>query len=162
MTKTSKHVTLKSRQYDVIIVGGGPAGIFTALELSKKNSYSILVVEKGKDIKDRVCPVQDKGVNCLSCFPCNLVSGLGGAGAYSDGKLTLSTEVGGRLEEIIGKEPAEQLIDYIVQLYIEFGGSDGLYGIGDEVENLKRKAMLAELRLIPVKIRHMGNPALSR
>jgi uncharacterized protein len=156
MTKTIKSNTQKSHQYDVIIVGAGPAGIFTALELSKKNKYSILVVEKGKDIKERVCPVQDKGVNCLSCSPCNLVSGLGGAGAYSDGKLTLSTEVGGRLEEIIGKEPAEQLIDYIDQLYIKFGGSDGLYGIGDEVENLKRKAMLAELRLIPVKIRHMG------
>ena len=156
MTKTIKRNSHKSRQYDVIIVGGGPAGIFTALELSKKNKYSILVVEKGKDIKERVCPVQDKGVNCLSCSPCNLVSGLGGAGAYSDGKLTLSTEVGGRLEEIIGREPAERLIDYIDQLYIKFGGSDGLYGIGDEVENIKRKAMLAELRLIPVKIRHMG------
>jgi uncharacterized FAD-dependent dehydrogenase len=156
MTKTIKRNSHKSRQYDVIIVGGGPAGIFTALELSKKNKYSILVVEKGKDIKERVCPVQDKGVNCLSCSPCNLVSGLGGAGAYSDGKLTLSTEVGGRLEEIIGREPAERLIDYIDQLYIKFGGSDRLYGIGDEVENIKRKAMLAELRLIPVKIRHMG------
>jgi uncharacterized FAD-dependent dehydrogenase len=156
MPEKAKKTAQKSPRYDVIIVGGGPAGIFTALELSRKNKYRILIVEKGKDIKERVCPVQDKGVNCLSCSPCNLVSGLGGAGAYSDGKLTLSTKVGGRLEEIIGKEPAEQLIDYVDQLYIKFGGSDGLYGIGDEVENLKRRAMLAELRLIPVKIRHMG------
>lgn len=142
--------------YDVIIIGGGPAGIFTALELSKKASCSILVLEKGKDIKERVCWTQEKGGNCPPCSPCNLVSGLGGAGAFSDGKLTLSTEVGGILSSIIGAGSAEQLINYVDQLYLDFGGSNGLYGTGDEVENLKRKATLADLRLIPVKIRHMG------
>ncbi|GAG96242.1 unnamed protein product [marine sediment metagenome] len=92
-----------NKKYDVIIVGGGPAGIFAALELCQAGDLNILLVEKGKDIDGRQCPVWDRASPCILCSPCHLVSGLGGAGAFSDGKLTLSAETGGRLRDYLGE-----------------------------------------------------------
>jgi len=144
------------KKYDVIIVGGGPAGIFAALELCQRAGFNILILEKGKDIDNRRCPLQEKGQNCLSCTPCHMVSGLGGAGAFSDGKLTLSPAVGGRLGELLGNSRIQELIDYVDNLYMKFGATDKIYGVGEEVDELRRRAILAELRLIPVKLRHIG------
>jgi len=137
-------------------VGGGPAGIFVALELSKASDLKILLIEKGKDIDGRQCPVRDKNGSCVLCSPCNLVSGLGGAGAFSDGKLTLSSQVGGRLGSYLGEDNAEALIKYVDDIYLKFGAPGKLYGMGDEVDEIRRKASLVELHLIPVPIRHLG------
>lgn len=141
--------------YDVIIVGGGPAGLFAALELGSSD-LKVLLLEKGKDLNCRICPVLDKQGTCPPCSPCNLTCGLGGAGAFSDGKLTLSPDIGGRLSEYLGRETMESLIRYVDGLFLHYGASDKVYGMGEEVEGLRRRASQAELRLIPVPIRHLG------
>ena len=143
-------------KYDVVIVGSGPAGIFAALELSQATNLSILLLEKGKDLHLRKCPIIGKELSCPPCQPCGLVSGWGGAGAFSDGKLTLSPQVGGQLESYLGPAKAAELLHYVDDIYLRFGASGEVYGTGPEVERLARKAELAGLKLIPVPIRHMG------
>jgi hypothetical protein len=143
--------------YDVIVVGAGPAGIFTSLELGG-SGLRVLLLDKGREISARVCPGQksDK-VQCLSCAPCHLVSGFGGAGAFSDGKLTVSTEVGGWLKDLVGAEEAAELVEHVDRVYLDFGAPGRAYGTGERVADLESKALLAGLRLIPVKLRHLGS-----
>ena len=143
-------------KYDVIIVGAGPAGIFSALELSSKTDLNVLMLEKGANINERKCPAS-RGIGCLNCNPCHLLSGWGGAGAFSDGKLTLSTLVGGWLDEYIGEERLSKLLDYVDGIYVRYSGQTKVYGYDeDEVEKIEREAELAGLKLIRQKIRHLG------
>ncbi len=145
-----------TKKYDVIIIGGGPAGIFAALELTQRNGLSVLLMEKGKDLSQRRCPVRDTGGSCVECLPCNLVCGLGGAGAFSDGKLVLSSEVGGHLSEYLGEERTAALIKYVDELYLKFGASKKLFSGDGFVSEISRRASQAGLRLIPMPVRHMG------
>ena len=98
---------------DVVIIGAGPAGIFTALEMLKKDSKKkIVIVEKGKPVESRSCP-KAKTKKCMNCKPyCHITTGFSGAGAFSDGKLSLSSEVGGDLPQLMGDELVQETIDY--------------------------------------------------
>ncbi len=144
--------------YDVVIVGAGPAGIFCALELvEKRPDLSILMVEKGADIDHRSCPLQVRKTGCSRCAPCFTLSGWGGAGAFSDGKLTLTTDVGGWLHEYVGRAGLAQLIDEVDQVYLRFGAPPLVYGTDDKVfRELQRQAATADLTLIPTRVRHLG------
>ena len=145
------------KYYDVIIIGAGPAGIFTALELVKKDNLSILVVEKGRRIENRNCPSRSNESGCVHCIPCSILSGWGGAGAFSDGKLNLSTEIGGQLDKYINKKEVGHLIEYADDMYLEFGASKRIYGTEKEmIENFKQQASFVGMKLIPTVIRHLG------
>lgn len=143
-------------KYDVIIVGAGPAGIFSALELTEKNNLNVLVLDRGPEIDQRKCP-SSRGLECHNCEPCSILSGWGGAGAYSDGKLTLSTETGGWLNQYVSDKELAALVKYVDDIYLKFGASEQVYGAeSDEVDEIERQAAAAGLRLIKQVVRHMG------
>lgn len=143
-------------KYDVIVIGAGPAGIFAALELAKNSDLSILLIEKGKDIESRRCPMESTK-KCSDCPICDILSGWGGAGAYSDGKLNLSTEIGGLLGRYIDRASLSELIDYVDQIYIKYGAPTRFYEPSKEdVERIKAQATKSGLHFIPSKIRHIG------
>ncbi len=143
--------------FDVLIVGAGPAGVFAALELSQRPGLRVAILDKGPDIDRRHCPAREPGGKCQHCQPCAILTGFGGAGAFSDGKLTLSPAVGGRLAEILGEEQAVQLIQPVDETYIRFGAPELVYGARtDEIEALEKRATLAGLRFVSVPIRHIG------
>ena len=142
------------KKYDVIIIGAGPAGIFCALELARNSELKVLLIEKGKGI-DRQCPAPHG--QCRKCSPCNTLSGWGGAGAFSDGKLTLSSDVGGWLSELIPRSKVDKLIEKVDSTYLEFGAPERVFGEDEEkVLEIGREAIKYELLLIPSKVRHMG------
>jgi len=145
------------REYDVVIVGAGPAGLFAARELVRAGLY-IAVVDKGKTIESRRCPLKEGSVDhCLHCNPCNVMCGWGGAGAYSDGKLTLTPEFGGNLDRYVGRENLVKLIEEVDRLYLEHGASREVFEPDPEfARDLAIRASGAGLRLIPATIRHMG------
>lgn len=142
--------------YDVIIVGAGPAGIFCALQLMDTDN-SILIIEKGKSLEKRYCPAKEKGGRCLQCENCSIVCGWGGAGAYSDGKLTLSGDVGGNLAHYLGSNRLDRLIGEVDSIYQEFGAPKRIFGAAPEkVEQLQKKALMAEMKFVAAPLRHLG------
>lgn len=146
------------KHYDIIIVGAGPAGIFSALELVSQNrGLKIALLEKGKDIDERICPLKVKNISCRACPQCNLLCGWGGAGAFSDGKLNLSKDVGGNLSNYVEDSVLQALITYTDGIYLRYGAPSDIYG--DRTEEVNAIQDLAEkngLRFIPSRIRHIG------
>lgn len=142
----------------IVIVGAGPAGIFTALELLDKMPDSeITIFEKGRSITKRVCPKRTTG-ECIHCEPCNITTGFSGAGAFSDGKLSLSPYVGG-LDQYVEEKHLQELIDYTYSRYYEtFGADSKTYGTEnmEMIRELKLKAIQANLRLIDYPLKHLG------
>ena len=148
-----------TKKYDVIIVGAGPAGIFCAYELVKSGKkLNILMLEKGRDIAHRKCPKHDNGGVCVHCKPCSITTGWAGAGAFSDGKLSLSHEVGGTLPEYLGVEETIELIRYTDDIYLEFGAATDIHGekLTPEMETIRRKAIESNLKLVHCPVRHLG------
>ena len=144
---------------DVVIVGAGPAGIFTALEMLERGTkQKITIIEKGRAIEHRRCPKQKTKV-CMNCKPnCHITTGFSGAGAFSDGKLSLSCEVGGDLPSLIGEEKAQETIDYTDSVYLRFGADEHVEGMEDteEKKNIRLRAIQAGLKLVDCPIRHLG------
>ncbi len=149
--------------YEYIVIGAGPAGIFTVLELLRNGyrcggDHRLLLVEKGKAVENRHCPKSEVG-HCIGCKPsCAITTGFSGAGAFSDGKLSLSYEVGGDLPQLIGEDVAQELIRYTDSIYLEFGASPDVEGISedDEIKQIRKNAIKAGLKLVDCPIRHLG------
>lgn len=147
---------MPSSSYDVIIIGTGPAGIFAALELVHSD-LKILMVEKGSDIERRACPMVESESSCMRCSLCSILCGWGGAGAYSDGKLTLTPEFGGWLKDYLSVEDLSLFIDYVDAVYLSFGAGGAVHGEDNAaLSRLKKKAAGYNLELIPARIRHIG------
>ncbi len=144
---------------DVVIVGAGPAGIFTALEMLRKGSKKkIVLVEKGQSVENRRCP-KHKTQKCVNCKPyCHITTGFSGAGAFSDGKLSLSSEVGGDLPQLVGDDLVQETINYADKIYLEFGADEKIEGVASSaaVKEIRKRAIGAGLKLVDCPIRHMG------
>lgn len=151
--------------YDVILVGAGPSAVFLAYELIQLNSKKrVLIIEQGKSVDKRVCPIEKTG-KCVHCKPmCNITCGFSGAGAFSDGKLSLYNKddndlhVGGILHEYIGVDETKKLIDYTDKIYLKFGADTHLEGTEykEEVKKICAKAKKENITLIDIPIRHLG------
>ena len=147
-----------TKEVDVVIIGAGPGGIFCAYELKEKNpDIKIVLIEKGRSIEKRNCPKRVTG-KCVGCQPCSITTGFAGAGAFSDGKLSLSPDVGGTLLDILGYDEATSLINESDQIYLKFGADTNVYGVDKEAEirEIRRKAINANLKLVECPIRHLG------
>lgn len=145
------------KNYDVIIIGAGPGGIFSAYELIQKNSkLKIAVFEAGNPLSKRKCPIDgDKIKSCIQCKTCAIMSGFGGAGAFSDGKYNITNDFGGTLFEYIGKRKAIELMQYVDAINISHGGENcRLYSTAGS--KFKKLCMQNQLHLLEASVRHLG------
>ncbi len=149
---------MAEKNVDVLIIGAGPGGIFCAYELiEKKPDLKVMIIEKGRSIEKRQCPKRTTG-KCMGCKPCSITTGFAGAGAFSDGKLSLSPDVGGTLPDILGYDEATKLIKESDEIYLKFGADTSVYGVNKEeqIREIRRKAINANLKLVECPIRHLG------
>lgn len=144
-------------KYDVIIIGAGPGGIFSAYELTEKNKdLKIAIFEAGNSLEKRKCPIDGEKVkSCIRCKSCAIMSGFGGAGAFSDGKYNITNDFGGTLYEYIGKKAAVQLMEYVDKINMEYGGAGTkLYSTAGTA--FKKVCMQNKLKLLDASVRHLG------
>ena len=145
------------KRYDVIIVGAGPGGIFSAYELTKKDSdLKIAVFETGTSLEKRKCPIDGKKVkSCVGCKTCAIMNGFGGAGAFSDGKYNITNQFGGNLYEYIGKQEALDLMHYVDEINLSHGGEGtALYSTANT--EIKKLCLTNGLHLLDASVRHLG------
>ena len=143
--------------YDVIIIGAGPGGIFSAYEIvHKKPDLKVAVFESGHALDKRRCPIDgDKVRSCINCKTCSIMSGFGGAGAFSDGKYNITNDFGGTLHEYIGKKHALELMNYVDEINMCYGGKGTkLYSIAGTA--MKKECIRHDLHLLDASIRHLG------
>ena len=145
------------KQYDVIIIGAGPGGIFSAYELSKlAPELKIAVFEGGRSLEKRRCPIDgDKVKKCINCPSCSIMSGFGGAGAFSDGKYNITNDFGGTLYEYIGKRKATELMLYVDEINMQYGGA-GTKMYSTAGSRFKTICMQNDLHLLDASVRHLG------
>ncbi|MBQ5326370.1 MAG: NAD(P)-binding protein, partial [Oscillospiraceae bacterium] len=144
-------------KYDVIIIGAGPGGIFTAYELTRKNpEMKVAVFEAGHSLDRRHCPIDgDKIKSCINCKSCSIMSGFGGAGAFSDGKYNITNDFGGTLYEYIGKKHAIDLMHYVDDINMAYGGKGTkLYSTAGT--KFKKECIQHDLHLLDASVRHLG------
>ena len=152
-----------SKIYDVVIVGAGPAGLFAAYELTKKdNNLKILILDRGKKVSNRFCPMNKNKTSCANCKPCNILSGYGGAGTFSDGKLNFIPKLGrSDLFKYMGQEDAYKLIDYTEEIFNKFNMDSDVYPSNmSEAKEIKKKVALTGARLLLIKQKHLGSDHL--
>jgi len=144
-------------KYDVIIIGAGPGGIFAAYELMQcKPELKVAVFEAGHELSKRRCPIDgDKIKGCISCKSCSIMSGFGGAGAFSDGKYNITNDFGGALYEYIGKKKALELMQYVDEINLKFGG-EGTKLYTTAGSRFKRLCIQNDLHLLEASVRHLG------
>jgi len=143
-------------KYDVVIIGAGPGGIFSAYELAKKSNLKVAVLEEGAPLEDRHCPIDGKKIkSCINCKTCSIMNGFGGAGAFSDGKYNITNDFGGTLHEYIGREKALELMYYVDEINVSHGGKDtAMYSTAGT--GLKKVCMQNKLTLLDASVRHLG------
>jgi len=143
--------------YDVLIIGAGPGGIFSAYELTQLNpNLKVAVFEAGHELSKRKCPIDGKNIKtCISCKSCSIMSGFGGAGAFSDGKYNITNDFGGTLYEYIGKNEALDLMNYVDEINVAYGGAGTkLYSTAGT--KIKKECMQNDLHLLDASVRHLG------
>ncbi len=144
-------------KYDVIIIGGGPGGIYSAYELTEKNpALKVALFEAGNVLEKRHCPIDgDKIKTCIGCKTCAIMNGFGGAGAFSDGKYNITNDFGGTLYEYIGRKKAVELMQYVDDINMANGGA-GTRLYSTSGTNIKKLCMQNKLRLLDASVRHLG------
>ena len=150
-------------KYDVVIIGAGPAGLFSAYELITKNKkLKIAIVDRGAVVKNRACPMNKFGVACKNCNPCAILSGYGGAGTFSDGKLNFIPRLGkSDLTKYMSESEANQLIDDTEEIFTKFKMDAEVYPSNlDEANEIKKKVAIAGAKLLLIKQKHLGSDHL--